>query len=42
MSSKKVKLGYNVYPKTKESINKLAELLDKKQGKLWQVSIVQE
>lgn len=32
MSSKKVKLGYNVYPKTKESINKLAELLDKKQG----------
>lgn len=32
MSSEKVKLGYNVYPKTKESINKLAELLDKNQG----------
>lgn len=33
MISKKVKLSYNVSPKTKEIIKKLANLLDKKEGK---------
>lgn len=32
MSSKKVKLGYNVSLETKKKIEKLAKLLDKKQG----------